>query len=195
MSLTVAIIDSGVNPTHPHVGNIAGGIEIRPTGTSEQYLDYLGHGTAVAGAIHEKAPQARLYIVKVFHQTLNTTIDQLLRALDHALSIDAALINLSLGTANPAHRERFLPYVERARERGARVVSAAGTLPGSLPGVIGVECDSAIPRGEMRLCLTADGPRCYASGEPRPIPGVPQGRNLSGISFAVANVTGLLASL
>ena len=32
----------------------------------------------------------------------------------------------------------------------------------------------------------------HASGYPRPIPGVPPERNLKGISFAVANVTGLL---
>jgi hypothetical protein len=32
-----------------------------------------------------------------------------------------------------------------------------------------------------------------ASGFPRPIPGVPPERNLKGLSFAVANATGLLA--
>ena len=31
-----------------------------------------------------------------------------------------------------------------------------------------------------------------ASGYPRPIPGVPPERNLKGISFAVANATGIL---
>ena len=34
-----------------------------------------------------------------------------------------------------------------------------------------------------------------ASPYPRPIPGVPLARNLNGISFAVANVTGVLALL
>jgi len=34
-----------------------------------------------------------------------------------------------------------------------------------------------------------------ASGYPRPIPGVPNSRNLNGISFAVANTTGVLAAL
>jgi hypothetical protein len=45
-------------------------------------------------------------------------------------------------------------------------------------------------------CYTAveQGATVYrASGFPRPITGVPPARNLSGISFAVANVTGLLA--
>ena len=35
--------------------------------------------------------------------------------------------------------------------------------------------------------------RFYASGYPRSLPGVPRKRNLSGISFAVANMTGLIA--
>ncbi|HMA22912.1 MAG TPA: hypothetical protein VKP00_02930, partial [Gemmatimonadaceae bacterium] len=35
--------------------------------------------------------------------------------------------------------------------------------------------------------------RFSASPYPRPIPGVPQERNLAGVSFAVANVTGFLA--
>ncbi len=34
---------------------------------------------------------------------------------------------------------------------------------------------------------------CRASGYPRPAPGIPPERNLKGLSFAVANVTGALA--
>jgi hypothetical protein len=36
-------------------------------------------------------------------------------------------------------------------------------------------------------------PRFKAAPFPRPIPNVPRERNLSGVSFAVANVTGFLA--
>jgi len=50
-------------------------------------------------------------------------------------------------------------------------------------------------RDEYRTCRI-DGVHVFrASGYPREIPGVPRERNLSGISFAVANVTGLLARL
>jgi len=34
-----------------------------------------------------------------------------------------------------------------------------------------------------------------AAPYPRPIPGVPKERNLSGVSFAVANATGMLARM
>ena len=48
----VAVIDSGVNTTHPHVGEVAGGIAIDEQGIERaDYLDRLGHGTAVTAAI------------------------------------------------------------------------------------------------------------------------------------------------
>src|SRR5260370_26007217 len=77
----VGIIDSGVNPAHPHVGGVAGGVFIRPTGESEDYLDHMGHGTAVTGAIREKAPDALLYAVKIFDRNLASSSDILLLAL------------------------------------------------------------------------------------------------------------------
>jgi hypothetical protein len=45
--------------------------------------------------------------------------------------------------------------------------------------------------------MVVDGQRLsfVAPGFPRPIPGVPPDKNLKGLSFAVANVTGLLAAL
>jgi hypothetical protein len=96
------------------------------------------------------------------------------------------LVNLSLGTGNPAHRDRFLPFLGP----GPLIFSSAGTLPGSLPGIAGVEADAACPRDTYRQ---ANG-IFYASPYPRPIPGVPVERNLQGVSFAVANLTGLAAA-
>ncbi|MBA3271999.1 MAG: hypothetical protein H0T71_15960, partial [Acidobacteria bacterium] len=67
-------------------------------------------------------------------------------------------------------------------------------LPGSLPGVIGVEFDLGLPRDACDVTIDAAGEiRVRASGYPRPIPGVPPERNLNGLSFAVANASGLLA--
>jgi hypothetical protein len=49
-------------------------------------------------------------------------------------------------------------------------------------------------RSEILLVQEAGGRIvAEASGYPRPIPGVSPERNLKGISFAVANVTGVLA--
>lgn len=195
MSIRVAIIDSGVNPAHPHVGGVAGGIAIGARQDSALYLDYLGHGTAVAGVIREKAPNAELLIAKVFDRTLNTSIDRLLRAIDWAISERADLINLSLGTTNEEHRASFEAAVSRAAAAGATLIAAHAALPGSLAGVIGVDVDWSCPRESYRHEMR-DGQRCFlASGYPRPIPSQPVERNLSGVSFAVANMTGFAAML
>jgi len=109
------------------------------------------------------------------------------------------LINLSLGTSNQEHERVLLPAVERARTKRILLVAAfedSGIrwLPGTLPGAAPVTLDWDCPRDEYRTSTLPDGRTLYhASGYPRPIPNVPPERNLKGISFAVANVTGLLA--
>jgi hypothetical protein len=66
--------------------------------------------------------------------------------------------------------------------------------PGSFTGVAGVVLEWELDRTALAVSGDPTGARIFsASGYPRPIPGVPPERNLSGISFAVANVTGFLA--
>ncbi len=194
----VAMIDSGVNPAHPHVGGVAGGVAIGAAGESSVFLDYLGHGTAVAGAIREKAPAVELYAVKVFDRALRTSMDRICRAVEWALATGVDIVNLSLGTLNPAHRAAWEELVERAAAAGAVIVAprdadGRDSLPGCIEGVVPVGLDWECPRESYR-CRVSDGrPLFLASGYPRPVPGLPRDRNLSGISFAVANMTGFTA--
>jgi hypothetical protein len=188
--MRIAIIDSGIHPGHPHVGEIAGAVEITPAGEGppgegDAAIDRLGHGTAVAGAIREKAPDAELYAVKVFDRRLTANIGVIVRALAWCREHRMDLVNLSLGTQNPAHRERFL----RVLGDDLLVVSVANVLPGRLPEVIGVLPDPDCPRDAFRYHAGV----FHAAPYPRPIPGVPVARNLHGTSFAVANMTGLVA--
>ena len=192
----VAVIDSGVHVGHPHIGPIAGGISI---GREGSFADQLGHGTAVMAAIQEKAPDAEYFAVKVFHESLRTSTDSLLRAIEWSLENRMDVINLSLGTLKSDRAAEFEALVVRGVECGALLVSAReanGALcyPGCLGGVIGVSLDAECARDRYRV----DGTRWYASGwyasgYPRPVPGVPPERNLNGISFAVANMTGFVA--
>ena len=69
-------------------------------------------------------------------------------------------------------------------------------LPGSLPGVWSVTLDWTLPRDEAHATIGENGDvMLRASGFPRPIPGVPPENNLKGLSFAVANATGVIAGL
>lgn len=196
----VAVVDSGIAAGHPHVGRVSGGLRIGRDGVEDDdWADRIGHGTAVAAAIREKAPEAELLAVRVFEKQLATTAEALALGIRRAADRGARLINLSLGTMNPAHADLLARAVHYAADHDALVVSALeldGTpwLPGSLEGVMGVMLDWTCPRGEIRLAQGAGGRiHAVASGYPRPIPGVDPEHNLKGISFAVANVTGVLA--
>jgi subtilisin family serine protease len=195
----IAVIDSGVHASHPHVGRVAGGVAIRDDGTlDDDYVDRLGHGTAVAAAIREKAPEAEIIAVKVFWRSLATSVGTIGRAIDEAAARGAAIVNLSLGTTDPRHRSELALAVNRARSAGIFIVSAvedAGTrwLPGDLSDVVGVHLDWTSERDRYRIVSENGRPIIAASGYPRDIPGVPRERNLKGISFAVANATGFVA--
>ena len=195
----VAIVDSGVHASHPHVGQIAGGIAIDERGTfHDDIVDRLGHGTAVAAAIREKAVDAELFAVKVFDRTLSTSIASLVDGIDWAAQSGMHVVNLSLGTPRPEHAPALAAAVERAARANVLVVAArqdAGQtwLPGSLPRVLPVEIDWALPRDRYRSAQVEGITVFYASGFAREIPGVPPERNLHGISLAVANMTGLIA--
>jgi subtilase family protein len=200
----VAVIDSGVHLTNPHIGGVpVSGVRVGPDGEIEgDFVDRIGHGTAVSAAILEKAPGIDLVAVRVFDRTLTTSAEVLARAISWAASHDARLVNLSLGTSNPKRAEVLGAAVAEGVALGAIVVSARESggvvlLPGSLPNVVGVTVDPACDRHELAVVphdtLPVTG--FASSGYPRPIDGVPVERNLSGISFAVANVTGFLARL
>src|SRR4030095_8178610 len=84
----VGIIDSGVNPEPPLVGGgaVCARITSSEADSPNDYLDYIGHGTAVAGAIHEKAPDAQLYAVKAFDRAPTTNIDPIVKGIDQRAS-------------------------------------------------------------------------------------------------------------
>lgn len=190
----MAVIDSGVHTAHPHVGAVAGSVCVDPP--DGDAIDRLGHGTAVAAAIRDIAPGAALIVGKIFDRVLATNAAALARGIAWATSRGARVINLSLGTANKVHEEVLRESVARAVEAGAFVVSAREAngvvwLPGSLPQVVSVVADPRLERDE----LVVDANGFTAAPYPRSIPGVPKERNLSGVSFAVANVSGFLARL
>jgi subtilisin family serine protease len=196
----VAVIDSGVHPTHPHIHGdlleegVAVGRDGMVTVGAGATIDLLGHGTAVTAAIQEKAPEARCIPVRVFHDGLRASATALSAAVRWSIAARVDAINLSLGTVNPAHEAVLQAVADEAFAAGIALIAAreAGgqrCYPGSLQRAIGVGLDWNCSREGCHV-LNDD---FYASGQPRPIPGVEPRRNLYGISFAVANLTGLAA--
>jgi len=200
----IAVIDSGVHPRHPHIdaARLLNGVAVSREGVidggSLATLDRLGHGTAVSAAIQERVSGAQLLPVRVFHDALRASATALVAAIGWCVDAGADIVNLSLGSQNPAHRDAFVRAAEDAAAAGvvlvaARSVDGISCWPGALPGVIGVELDWDCPRGRYRVADIDGTPAFFASGYPRPIEGVPPTRNLYGVSFAVAQMSGLAA--
>ena len=195
----IAVVDSGVYAAHPHVGGVAGGLAVRHDGSvDDDYIDELGHGTAVTAAIREKAPAAEIIAIKVFERSLKTDIATLVRGIDEAAARGAELINLSLGTSKSEHRALLEDAVARARANGALIVAANDDggvrwLPGCLENVVAVRADWTCDRQTYAVGFVEDRLMLSTSAYPREIPGVPRERNLNGVSFAVANATGFVA--
>ena len=119
------MIDSGVHPSHPHVGPVASGASFDAAGhRGDDTVDRLGHGTAVAAAIRDKAADADIVPVKVFDRELRATVDALEAAIDWAVAAEVHVINLSLGTANPGHEARLAAALARAGRAGVWLVAA-----------------------------------------------------------------------
>lgn len=201
-SMTVAVIDSGVDERHP---DLTGQIALK-----ENFVDgnaYAGeaHGTGVAGIIAARAdngagiegvaPNARLMALRACWQSPDQVTRcssfTLGKALNFAIEHDAQIINLSLTGPSDRLLQRLL---DAALERGITVVGAfdpqqpAGGFPASHPGVVAVaeqEETQRVPEG----VFTAPG---------RDIPTTAVGKRwnfVSGSSYAAAHVSGLAALL
>ena len=200
----VALVDSGINAEHSHVSSIAGGIgfSLADDGVVQQtddYHDQLGHGTALAGILRAKAPQVELYAVKIFTDRLGAPITVLEAGLQWAIAQGMKIINLSLGTNKLEHRERLVSLVDQANAQGSILVASsppgqADVFPAALSRVIGVAGEVQCAWDDYRY-IPDDPIPFRAHFQPRPLPGLPQERNLRGHSFASAHISSLLALL
>ena len=206
--LTIAVVDSGINPTHPQVGPVAGGVRIALVEGEVRYADDwrdgLGHGTAVAAAISEDLPEEgwRLLSVRVFGRRLEAPSECLAAGIRWAAKHRARLVNLSAGIplgSDPAGEALLAEACVEAARAGLAILAPRRSgetplAPGALteiPGVIAVEADPAIPRREV----VRRGPALAASPWARPLPPLPKENNFSGVSLAVAAVTNHAARL
>ncbi len=184
--LKVAVVDSGINADHSHIGQVGGGVSF----VSEAWNDLIGHGTAVAAAIHDHEPRVELYAVKIFDRSFSTDIEAVVKALDWCVANGMDVVNLSLATAKPSHGELLREVSQRIKILVApSEFIGLPAFPGSFAWAFGVHPDPACPREEIRK---ADDGSFFASPLPRTIPGLASDQNFSGASFAVGNFTGLI---
>ncbi|MCZ0979798.1 S8 family serine peptidase [Streptomyces diastatochromogenes] len=179
--VTVAVIDTGVEKSNPDLqGQVLEGKDFAPEKPGDQFTDYDGHGTGMAGIIAGTgardggngafglAPGAKILPVRVpglrdddngnmaeSDEEFNRVIPQAIR---YAADSGAQVINLSLGASTGS--QALTDAVKYALDKGSLVFASVGNegdksnileYPGATPGVVGV---GAVDNKAMRIPMS-----------------------------------------
>jgi hypothetical protein len=202
-NVLVAVIDSGVDVSHPELAGVIVGT-FDALGRTERPHN---HGTAVSGAIAARArllgvaPEARILAIRAFGATKTSaeaTTFAILKGIEHATARGARVINMSFaGPFDPG----LARHLAAAYARGAVLVAASGNFgpksppqyPAADPHVIAVTATDA----EDNLFVASNRGNHVAIAAPGvdilvPAPDANYWM-ASGTSFAAAHVSGVAA--
>ena len=201
--IKVAIIDSGIDCSHPDIGTVKGGIGIHRRRDGEiifdsDYRDEIGHGTACAGMIRNKAPDVELYAIKVLDGNLSTDAKRLTEAIRWTTDNGMNVANLSLGTTDRDNLRLLQDACDYASKKNVIIVAAehnAGleSYPAVFPNVIGVTGGKVYDK--YSYFYRPDHPiEFVARGDRQRLAWVnPRYVFIGGTSFAAPHITGLIA--
>jgi subtilisin family serine protease len=134
--LRVAIVDSGVEASHPAVGGrVVESVRVDLAGDDvaivpDEGTDVVGHGTAAAGIVHAIAPGADILSVRVLGPDNRAKGLAFLGALEWAIESGASVVNLSLSSKSDALYADFHALADRAYFSNVLLVSAANNVSG-----------------------------------------------------------------
>ncbi|WP_459751737.1 type VII secretion-associated serine protease mycosin [Streptomyces sennicomposti] len=179
--ITVAVIDTGVDPTNPDLkGRVLDGKDLAPAERAgDEHTDYEGHGTGMAGLIAGTgaygggkgafglAPGAKILPIRVPAETE----DQMgfgrpayfTKAIRYAADQHAQVINISMGVS--INTPELTAAVKYALSRGSLIFSAVGneaekgnfvSYPAATPGVVGV---GSVGKNLRRSSFSVYGPQ------------------------------------
>ncbi|UTF52317.1 S8 family peptidase [Natronosalvus rutilus] len=188
---TVAIIDTGVDDTHPDLTvDTERSVSIIEGQVGDHTGDVGYHGTHVAGTTAANgsvgmlgtAPDATIVSIRVFGAEGGATFGDILTGMEYAAEIGADAANMSIGTdpippaANADQYRRIMePIAQSVTSAGTLLVGSAGnsdanlqqsglfTLPNSLSGVLSV---SATAPNDERAFYSNYGSNEIAVGAP-----------------------------
>lgn len=135
--ITVAIIDTGIDPHHPLFANSLSsnyGFDFSEQKVLKNPMDNHGHGTHVAGIIKTIAPEVNLMVLKYYNpkksgfENLQSTI----KSLEYAINQNVDIINYSGGGPEASKEEELL--LKKAQEKGIIVIAAAGNEASNIDG-------------------------------------------------------------
>jgi subtilisin family serine protease len=131
----VCILDSGVQPDHPLVGELEGAVALRKDDEGQIHVeddtegDLCGHGTACAGIVRSLAPDARIFSVRVLGAGFKGSGAVLLEGLRWAISEGFDVINMSLSTTKKQFSGLLHELAGSAYFRRTVLVASAHNMP------------------------------------------------------------------
>lgn len=190
-AIRVGIIDSGLSRDRDAPVAATRDFCAAEGGASEA-TDRLGHGTAVASALLEQCPGARLFVARVFDTARTGGLARVVEAIDWLIGQEVTLINASLGA--PAPSAELREACRRATGAGIVIVAStaargAVSYPAAYPECVAACGDARCAPGEVSWLGSE-----MAEFGAHPFAPASNGRQ-GGASFAAARVTGHFARL
>ena len=136
--VSVAVIDSGVDASHPRLGRIARSVTVEADEESQDgyrvvdvdHEDLVGHGTACSGIIHSLASDAEIVSVRVLGRNLKGRGILFAGAIEWAVQQGIQVANLSLSSKSEAMFATLHDVADQAYFGSTLLVSAANNQPG-----------------------------------------------------------------
>ena len=202
----VAIIDSGIDASHPAVGEVHGYVAITADAKDKLHYDErphgddYGHGTACAGIIRSLAPDCELYSVKVLGADLTGRGIVFAAGLRWAIERGMHVGNLSLSTGRADFFGLFHELADLAYFRHMPLVCAANnTARPSYPSLYATVLSVAAHEGKdpEQFDYNPNPPVEFgAPGLDVPVAWLQHGSiTATGNSFATPHITGVVARL
>ena len=205
----VAIIDSGVDVSHPELNGVilednlaissdSSSIRIEENADGDVY----GHGTAVAGLLLKEAPRVTIGSFRALNSSNNARSFVIAECVNQAISRGYHIINCSFGCRGlPRYVMDYKDWVDRAYLSGVQIVAASSNInPGirewpahfaSVISVRGIDCEpeKLFQRSDKMVSFLARGDRVE-------VPWIGGGmKTETGSSYAAPFVAGKIARL
>lgn len=132
-NVVVAVVDTGIDSTHPDFKNTLWKAPAQPatfgwdfSTNSANPTDKNGHGTHIAGIIHQVAPDVQIMPIRYYNEQAAGSVNlaNTIKALHYAINNGAKIINYSGG--GPEYSEEEFQAIKLAEQKGILIVAAAG---------------------------------------------------------------------
>lgn len=205
----IAVLDTGVDTTHPKLDGLTlrddlavvdDGVQLRVV--PGEGADAFGHGTAIVGVLRQLAPEAEIGSFRVLGSLLRARTPAICEGVKLAIERGYHILNCSFGCSRADQVLLYKEWIDDAYVKGRHIVAACNNAdltrrewPGHFPTVLTVNfIQSAV--AETLFHRPGTLVEFSARGQDIEVPWVGGGvKRVTGSSFAVPHVAGLLARL